>query len=181
MSSDREADDDQPAPGVFDTLLMPLRLPGRVVSDIETLAQAVVALQENAAQRLGSVDDRAGQLVEGLGELHGSVDEIKGTVDTLEQKRMPAFLKALEKLQGSIDRIERQVGELESLEQVLTDRMDGLREDLNTRMLAVEQEVRSMHPPMEQMARDVAKIDGLLPNPSDGPLTRLKDTLTSGS
>jgi len=29
------------------------------------------------------------------------------------------------------------------------------------------------------MARDVAKVDGLLPDPNDGPLARLKDTLTS--
>jgi hypothetical protein len=31
------------------------------------------------------------------------------------------------------------------------------------------------------MATDVAKIDELLPDPKDGPLTRLKDTLTSST
>ena len=174
-------DEEPPSPGVFDTLLMPLRLPGRVVSDIETLTQAVVALQQNSEQRLGSIDDRAGQLVEGLKELHGSVDDVKGTVDTLEQERMPAFLEATGKLQESIDRIEGRVETLESLENTIEEMMAGLREDLNTRMLAVEHEVRSMQPPMKTMANDVAKIEGLLPDPSDGPLTRLKDTLTSGS
>ena len=171
-------DEEPPSPGVFDTLLMPLRLPGRVVSDIETLTQAVVALQQNSEQRLGSIDDRAGQLVEGLKGLHGSVDEVKGTVDALEQERMPAFLEATGKLQESIDRIEGRVETLETLENTIEKMMAGLREDLNTRMLAVEHEVRSMQAPMKTMANDVAKIDGLLPNPDDGPLTRLKDTLT---
>jgi archaellum component FlaC len=166
---------------VFDTLLMPLRLPGRVVADIETLAGAVVSLQSESKQYLSSVDDRAGELVEGLGKLQGSIDRIEGRVNKLEEKHMPAFLKAITKLQESIDRIDDRVAELESLEETLTTHMEGLRSDLNQRMLAVEEEVRGMRPPMEQMSRDVAKIDELLPNPSDGPLTRLKDTLSSGS
>jgi hypothetical protein len=57
--------------------------------------------------------------------------------------------------------------------------MDGLREDLNTRLLAVEAEVRGMRSPMAQVTRDVETISRLLPDPSDGPLARLKDTLTS--
>ncbi len=117
---------------VFDALLTPLRLPGRVASDIETLAR------------------HAGTLVNGLSEL-----------------------------QVSVERIEGRIVELESLEETLTVRLDGLRADLNERMLAVENEVRGMRPPMDSMARDVEKIDELLPDPSDGPLTRLKDTLTS--
>lgn len=183
MASDRDTDDadDAASPGVFDTLLMPLRLPGRVVSDIETLTQAVVALQENAAERLGSVDEHSGELVTAVKKLHGSVDEIKGKVDTLEGEHMPAFLEATGKLQESIDRIEGRVETVETLENTIEEMMAGLREDLNTRMLAVEHEVRSMKGPMEAMAKDVAKIDGLLPDPSDGPLTRLKDTLTSGN
>jgi len=104
MASDPEVDD-PPAPGVLDTLLMPLRLPGRVVSDIAKLVEGVLALQRTS---------------------------------------------------------------------------EGLREDLNERMLAVEHELRAIQPSLEQMAGDVAKIDDLLPNPHDGPLTRLKDTLTSG-
>ncbi|MGH2839650.1 MAG: hypothetical protein ACRDKY_02350 [Solirubrobacteraceae bacterium] len=149
MAADR---DDDASLNVFDTLLMPLRLPGRVVSDIETLAGAVVALQSDAKKHLSSVDDSAGTLVEGLQEL-----------------------------QGSIDRIEGRVVELQSLEETLTSRLDGLRTDLNQRMLAVENEVKAMRPSMEQMASDVSKIDDLLPDPSDGPLSRLKDTLTSSS
>jgi len=173
--------DEQETPGVFDTLLMPLRLPGRVVSDIETLTQAVVALQQNSEQRLGSIDDRAGQLVEGLKGLHGSVEEIDGKVNKLEQERMPAFLEATGKLQESIDRIDGRIETLETLENTIEEMMAGLREDLNTRMLAVEHEVRSMQSPMQKMATDVENIGGLLPDPSDGPLTRLKDTLTPGN
>jgi len=42
VTDDRDAD--EPA-GLFDALLMPLRLPGRVVSDIGLLTNAVVASQ----------------------------------------------------------------------------------------------------------------------------------------
>lgn len=142
--------DEPPAPGVFDTLLMPLRLPGRVVADIETLTQAVVALQRDSAQRLASVDDNAAELVERVGTLLEAVDRIDG-----------------------------RVADLQSLETTIEAKMEQLRDDLNTRMLAVEHEIRGMLPPMEQMAQDVSKIDDLLPSPSDGPLAKLKDTLTS--
>jgi archaellum component FlaC len=129
MTDDRA---DTAPPNVFDTLLMPLRLPARVASDIETLTR------------------HAGTLVSGLREL-----------------------------QETVDRIEVRVADLESMEETITERLDGLRTDLNVRMRAVENEVKSMRPPMDSMAEDVGKIDGLLPDPSDGPLTRLKDTFTS--
>ncbi len=174
--ADQVPDDEQV--NVFETLLMPLRLPGRVVGNIQMLTDAVVALQSDAKEHLGSVDERAGILVEGMGELGDAIGRIEARVNRLEEERMEAFLEAVGSLQASIDRIETQVEELESLEATLTSRIDGLREDLNERMLEVQAEVRNMRPPMDEMARDVAKIDELLPDPKDGPLTRLKDTLT---
>jgi hypothetical protein len=36
-----------------------------------------------------------------------------------------------------------------------------------------------MRPALEQMSRDVQTIERLLPNPADGPIARLRDTLTS--
>ena len=173
--------DEQETPGVFDALLMPLRLPGRVISDIETMTQSVVALQRTAEDHLAGLDENAGLLVEGLKDLHGSVDAIDAKVNKLEQERMPAFLEATAKLQESIDRIEGRVKTLQTLENTIEEMMAGLREDLNARMLAVEHEVRSMQAPMQKMATEVENIGGLLPDPSDGPLTRLKDTLSSGS
>jgi len=173
--------DDEASPNVLETLIMPLRLPGRVVSDIETLTSAVVSLQSDAKKHLSSVDDSAVKLVEGLGELQSSIDRIESRVTKLEQERMTAFLKAVGKLQTSIDRIDGRVEKLESVEETMATHLQGVRSDLNERMIAVEEEVRAMRPAMEQMAGDVAKIDGLLPDPSDGPLTRLKDTLSSSS
>jgi len=180
MASDDDPELEENPPGVLDTLLMPLRLPGRVVSDIEKLAGAVMKLQSTAETHLASVDESSGKLVEDLGDLHGSVDGIAGTVTKLDEDRMPAFLEGLGKLQTSLDRIEGRVETLESLESTIEEMMAGLREDLNARMQAVEHEVRAMQPPMTQMARDVAKLDDLLPNPTDGPLARLKDTLSPG-
>jgi chromosome segregation ATPase len=164
---------------VFDTLLLPLRLPGRVVGNIQTLTTAVVALQSDATRHLSSVDESAGMLVAGLRDLAAAVGRIETRVDTLEQDRMDALLGGVAALQAAIDRIEVRVADLESLEATITERVDSLHEDLNARMLEVRAEVSRMRPPMDEMARDVAKIDELLPDPSDGPLTRLKDTLTS--
>jgi archaellum component FlaC len=140
---------DQPS-GILDALLMPLRLPGRLVGDVESLSQALLSLQRSAEDHLASVDRRAGQLIKGLAGLQSSMNRVEGKIETLM-----------------------------SLEATIEERMDGVREDLNARMLAVEGEVRGIRPPIEQMARDVQKIVALLPDPSDGPLARLRDTLTS--
>jgi len=136
--------------GILDALLMPLRLPGRMARDLESVSRALRSLQRTAEIRLGSVDDRAGELIVGLAGLHASVI-----------------------------RIEAKVERLTGLEATIDERMEVLRADLNTRMLAVEAEVRQINPGLSQMARDVQTIQRLLPDPSDGPLTRLKDTLTS--
>ena len=176
MDDDRR-DDEQL--NVFDTLMMPLRLPGRVVGNLQTLTTAVVALQSDATRQLGSVAENAGILVDGLRDLTAAIGRIERRVDKLEEERMDALLEGVATLQATIDRIEVRVADLESLEETVTERVDVLREDLNSRMLDVQAEVRKMRPPMDAMARDVAKIDDLLPDPSDGPLTRLKDTLTS--
>ncbi len=176
MSAER---DEEASPNVFETLLMPLRLPGRVVSDIETLTNAVVTMQSDAKKHLSAVDANSSKLVDALGELQSSVDRIESRVNKLEKERMAAFLKAVEKLQTTIDRIDGRVEQIEGVEETMTTHLQGVRSELNERMIAVENEVRAMRPAMEQMAGDVAKIDGLLPNPGDGPLTRLKDTLTS--
>lgn len=164
---------------VIDALLLPLRLPGRVVADIQTLTNAVVSLQSDAQQHLSSVDDRAGQLLDGLDDLRAAIARIEARVNKLEEERMDAFLRATKLLQATIDRIDDRVALLESLETTLTEHIEALREDLNDRMIAVKAEVEAIHPAMQEMAADVAKIDQLLPDPKDGPLTRLKDTLTS--
>ncbi|MBA3328601.1 MAG: hypothetical protein H0T43_09910 [Solirubrobacterales bacterium] len=139
----------QEPPSLLGTLLAPLRAPQRVVTDIETIASALLSLQHDAAERLASIDERAGGLLSSIGAL-----------------RAP------------LDRIDRKVTELTKLEAAITDRMDKLHDDLDARLRAAEQEVRALRPPIEQMARDVAGIMELLPDPSDGPMARLKDTFS---
>jgi hypothetical protein len=136
--------------GILATLRSAVRLPGRVVGDIENVSRALLSLQRSAEDHLALVDRRAGQLIEGLGGLHASVRRLEGKVDGL-------------------------VG----LEATIDKQMDGMRADLNTRMLALEAEVREVRPGVERIARDVQSIGRLLPDPGDGPLARLKDTLTS--
>jgi predicted nucleic acid-binding Zn-ribbon protein len=132
------------------TLLSPLRLPGRVVGEIENASRALLSLQESAEVHLASLDHRAGALIEGLAGLREAVDRIEGKVDGLM-----------------------------GLETTIEERMEGVRHDLNERLLAVEGEVRGIRVPIEQMTRDVQTIGRLLPDPSDGPIARLRDTFTS--
>ncbi len=137
------------APGLVDALLLPLRIPGRAVADLEKVVNAVLALQRTAERHLSSVDARVGELVEALGAVRTEVGVIDG-----------------------------RLAELTGLETTIQTQMEALREDLNTRLIAVEEKVQAMLPSMNQMARDVQEINRLLPDPNDGPLTRLKDTLT---
>ena len=136
-------------PGVLDSLLAQLRLPQRIVAEIGTIAAAVVSLSDTADERLKSIDDRAGALVEGLGAMDTSLTQLESKVD-----------------------------ELTGLEATIDKRMEALRDDLNTRMLSVERQLKKTKDPINQMAQDVAQIKQLLPDPADGPLARLKDQLT---
>jgi hypothetical protein len=139
---------DSPA-GLLDTLLWPLRLPGRVISDVERASRALLSIQSAAEVHLASVDHQAGELVGGLSDLLATMSRVEAKIDGLT-----------------------------SLEATIKERMDGLREDLNTRMLAVEAEVRGIRSPIAQVTRDVQTISRLLPDPGGGPLSRLKDSLT---
>lgn len=143
--------------GLLGALLSPLRAPQRVVTDIEAIASSLLTLQGVIAQRLTSVDEHAGELRIGVGKLHD----------------------ALGSLEARLERIDGQVSQLATLEQVITERMDTVDDDLNKRMLAIEAEVHAIRSPIEQMARDVQAVVRLLPEPSDGPMARLKDTLTA--
>ncbi|MGI8629716.1 MAG: hypothetical protein ACR2LV_06075 [Solirubrobacteraceae bacterium] len=140
---------DEP-PSVLGTLLSPLRLPARVISDLETVARAVLSLQETAERHLASIDERVGTLVGSLGHVDRTVEEI-----------------------------DHKIEQLTGLQTAIETRLDAVREDLNKRMLAVQAEVHEMRPALAQMTQDVEKVIRLLPDPSDGPIARLKDTLSS--
>ena len=146
MSGERGVDG---PPGVLDSLLAQLRLPQRIIAEMGTIAAAVVSLSDTADERLKSIDDRAGALVEGLGAMGASLTQLESKVD-----------------------------ELTGLEAMIDKRMQALRDDLNTRMLSVEGQLKETKEPINQMAQDVAQIKRLLPDPADGPLARLKDQLT---
>jgi hypothetical protein len=78
-----------------------------------------------------------------------------------------------------VNRLDRRVTELQKLERAVTEHTESVRHDMNTRLGLVEDEVRAMRGPIEQMSRDLATVVKLLPDPSDGPLARLRDTFTS--
>src|ERR1700722_3336089 len=128
------------ADSLLRALLAPLRTPQRVVSNIETIASALIALQRDAHERLASLDERVGALLVPL----------KG--------------------------LDREVTELQTIERSLIEQTDSIRTEINTRLVAVEEEVTAMRSPIEQMSRDLATVVRLLPDPNDGPFARLRDT-----
>ncbi len=194
-------------PGLLGVLLAPLRAPQRVVTDIETIASALLALQRDARDRLASVDESAAALKDSVGALHVPVQQIDGKVTALHEDLVQVITQRMKTLQAPLDRVDRKVTQLQklekvieermvalqapldridlkmtelaSLEQSITERMDAIEADLNARMISAEQEIRALRPPITQMASDLANVVQLLPDPSSGPLTRLKDTLTS--
>ena len=173
MDDDRR--DDEPL-NVFDTMLLPLRLPGRVVGNIQTLTTAVVALQTDATRhRLGRRD--AGILVDGLRDLAAAIGRIERRVDKLEAERMDALLEGVATLQaGSI--ASRSGSPTSSRSRRRSPSASTRCTETSTRACSRSRpRCARLRPAMDGMARDVAKIDDLLPDPSDGPLTRLKDTL----
>jgi len=203
MTEDRS--DSQEPHSLLGALLSPLRAPQRVFGDIETIAVALLALQRDARDRLGSIDDRAAELIKGVAGLHEPVNRLDRNVESMQSlegtitARMEALQAPLDRLEGKVDlqsleavitekmdnlqapldRLDVKVGKLHTLEATITERMNAIDDDLNSRMLAVEQEVHAMRAPLEQISRDVQSVVKLLPDPNDGPLTRLKDTFTS--
>lgn len=135
--------------GIMGALMAPLRIPQRVVADIEEIAASLRAFQRDAQRHLASVDENAGELV-----------------------------TAVAALREPLERVHERVSELQQLQQAVTLRIDAVQDDLNVRMRAVESEVRAMRSPIEQMARDVATVARVLPEPGDGPFARLRDSLT---
>jgi hypothetical protein len=128
------------------------------------LLRALLAPVRAPQRILASIESIASTLLVLSGDAHdrlASVDEQVGALLAL------------------LGRIDRNVVELQQLEEAVTAQTDALREDLTTRLLAVEQEVHAMRAPIEGMSRDLATVVKLLPNPSGGPLARLRDTLTA--
>ncbi len=112
----------------------------------------------------------------------GNIETIASVLLSLQhdtQARLASVDERVGALLTALNLLDRNVAELQRLEQTVTEQTDEIRQDLNARMLAVEQEVRGMRPPIERMSRDLATVVELLPDPRDGPLARLKDTFSS--
>jgi septal ring factor EnvC (AmiA/AmiB activator) len=112
----------------------------------------------------------------------GNIETIASTLLALSRDthdRLASVDEQVGALLAPLTRLDQNVTDLQKLEQAVTEQTDAIRDDINTRLLAVEAEVQEMRAPIEGMSRDLATVVKLLPNPSDGPLARLRDTLTS--
>jgi len=139
------------------TLQTPLKRIDQKVTQLAKLEQVITERMEALQAPLERVDRQVAEMA------------------TLEE----SITKRMDALQAPLERVDRQVAEMATLEESITKRMDALDDDLNKRILSVEQHVGALRPPIEKMSADLAKVVKLLPDPNDGALTRLKDTFTS--
>jgi len=102
------------------------------------------------------------------------VDRQVAEMATLEE----SITARMEALQAPLERVDRHIAKMTTIEESITKRMDAV-DDLNKRMLSVEQHVGALRAPIEKMSADLAQVVKLLPDPTDGALARLKDTFTS--
>jgi chromosome segregation ATPase len=112
----------------------------------------------------------------------GNIETIASALLALQRdahERLASLDEQVGTLLAPLTRLDRKVDELRKLERAVTEQTDTIRDDMNARLASVENEVRAMRAPIEQMSRDLATVVKLLPNPSDGPLARLRDTLSS--
>ena len=171
--------------GLLGALLSPLRAPERVFTNIETLAASLLSVEGVIQKHLTSVDGHAGALRGAVGTLQDTLGTLQTPLERIDRKvtqlaKLEQVITArMEALQAPLESVDRQVAEMATLEESITKRMDALDDDLNKRMLSVEQHVGALRPPNEKMSADLAEVVKLLPDPNDGALTRLKDTFTS--
>lgn len=97
-----------------------------------------------------------------------SLADIAGTSDEL--------LQAVLALRPPLERMDEKVG---ALEESLGKRLDALGVDLGARISRLEEQLVELRPLLERMAGDLEDTGKLLPDPSDGPLARLRHTLSS--
>jgi len=112
----------------------------------------------------------------------GNIETIASVLIALQrdiQGRLASVDARVDALLATLKQLDERITELQTLEQAITEQTDAIRDDINTRLLAVEVEVQGMRGPIEGMSRDLATVVKLLPDPSDGPIARLRDTFTS--
>ncbi|MGI8623329.1 MAG: hypothetical protein ACR2NB_07540 [Solirubrobacteraceae bacterium] len=102
-----------------------------------------------------------------------SLADLAGMVDG----HLAQLLRAVRALQPPLERIDEK---MVVLEESLGGRLDALGVDLGARVSGVEERVVALLPLLERMAGDLEETSDLLPDPSDGPLARLRHTFTSG-
>ncbi len=178
----------------------------RIAASLSTVQGVIEKHLTSVDERAGALQSAVGTVQDTLGLLQTPLDRIDRKVSQLTKlehvitERMDALkvplenvdrqvadlatleqviTERMEALQAPLERVDRQVAELASLEKTITDRMDAIDDDLNTRMLSVEQQVGALRPPIGQMSDHLAEVVRLLPDPDSGALTRLKDTFTS--
>ncbi len=170
-----EKTSDSAVASLFSGLLAPLRVPERAV---EALVDAAGALREVRSE-LSAMR----QQTEPLGELVPLTMELKALVEP-----MPPTVK---RISGQAEPLDELLPALVRLEEAVVRRLEAAHET----MRAIERDEARLNEQVETMCREIGDlqrtVDGLkadveriterLPDPSHGPLDKVRDVLSGGA
>lgn len=95
-------------------LLFPLRMPGRALRDLDTIAAAVVSLERSVLTRLGSIEANTAQLAGQIAVLQVSIDAIVKRIGELDEGltvTRTALLAEVALLRAPIERMAGDLGQ----------------------------------------------------------------------
>ncbi len=173
MASERTTND--AGASLLSGLLAPLRVPERV---LEALADAAGALREVRSE-LSAMREQT----EPLGELVPLTKELKALVEP-----MPP---TVERISAQADPLEELLPALVRLEEAVVGRLDGAHETmkaieqdearLNDQVATLCREIGNLKDTISELKGNVERITERLPDPSHGPLDKVRDVLSSGN
>lgn len=196
-----------PGRGVLGVLLAPLRLPGRAIETLESLAAAVGEVGTIRSE-LSRVREQTEPLAATAQHIAHQTDDLLPVAEHLSTQAqplaevIPALERIEERLTTRLDAVHEIAAALagedshlnkavRDLGRTVEDRFDtlheliaALREDesgLNKRVGELGDKLVAMHETVVGLRGDVERITDRLPDPSRGPLDKARDALTGGN
>ena len=160
--------------GILSGLLAPLRMPERA---LEAIADAAGAIREVRSELTAMREQ-----TEPLGELVPLTKDLKALVEP-----MPP---TVERISAQAEPLEEMLPALERLEQAVVGRLEAAQET----MKAIERDEARLNEQVERLCREIGELKGTisglkddveriterLPDPSHGPLDKVRDVLSGG-
>ena len=161
--------------GLLSGLTAPLRLPGRALDALEAISGAAGALAAIRSEliTMREQNEPLAELVPLTRELREQIAPMPPTVERISGQAEP-----LEELLPALVRLERAV--VERLE-AAHETMDAIEQDearLNDQVATLCREIGTLQETVSGLKGDVERITERLPDPTHGPLDKVRDALT---